>query len=131
MTAVFEGTILYSSPEIMNGDKVGPACDIWALGCIIYEMIKFKPPFEGNNPLTVAKNICDKKFVEEIRESDCVNKDIFDILQRCFEIDDQKRSNVDDISTMLGRSLLDMNNMLQEEKEILQKENEILRELFQ
>jgi hypothetical protein len=52
-------------------------------------------------------------------------------MQRCFEIDDQKRANVEDISTMLGRSLLDMNNMLQEEKEILQKENEILRELFQ
>ena len=63
VTAVFEGTILSSSPEIMNWDKVGPACDIWALGCIIYEIIKFKSPFEGNNPLTVAKNICDKNIL--------------------------------------------------------------------
>jgi len=53
--SVFEGSVMYSSPEVMKNEIISYESDIWALGCIIYEMIKLKPPFSGDNSLTVAK----------------------------------------------------------------------------
>ena len=32
------GTPLYESPEIMAGERYTNANDVWALGCILYQM---------------------------------------------------------------------------------------------
>ncbi|VVB02910.1 unnamed protein product [Arabis nemorensis] len=42
--SLFAGTIYYMPPESVGPDGViGPALDIWSLGCIIYEMFGGKP----------------------------------------------------------------------------------------
>eukprot|EP00730_Choanoeca_flexa_P003963 TRINITY_DN11552_c0_g1_i14.p1 TRINITY_DN11552_c0_g1~~TRINITY_DN11552_c0_g1_i14.p1 ORF type:complete len:145 (+),score=0.77 TRINITY_DN11552_c0_g1_i14:534-968(+) len=33
----------YLSPEQAKGDKYGQSVDIWALGCLLYELIQLKP----------------------------------------------------------------------------------------
>ena len=33
------------APELLNEDKCGPESDLWALGCIFYEMLHKKSPF--------------------------------------------------------------------------------------
>lgn len=43
-TGVSVGTPLYMSPEQAVGDPVDHRTDIWALGCVVYEMIEGAPP---------------------------------------------------------------------------------------
>ena len=39
------GTPYYASPEIWKDKPYNTKSDIWSLGCILYEMMMFNPPF--------------------------------------------------------------------------------------
>jgi serine/threonine-protein kinase len=40
------GTAQYMSPEQWRGDSIGPAADVYSLGCVLYEAITGTPPFQ-------------------------------------------------------------------------------------
>jgi len=43
------GTLPYMSPEHLEGKEADHRADIWALGCILYEMASGRPPFAANS----------------------------------------------------------------------------------
>ncbi|NUM34317.1 MAG: SUMF1/EgtB/PvdO family nonheme iron enzyme [Candidatus Brocadiae bacterium] len=54
------GTPMYVAPEQIQAGKeniVRAATDMWALGVIVYEMLKGEPPFQGNTILQVSNSI--------------------------------------------------------------------------
>ncbi|KJH42350.1 hypothetical protein DICVIV_11661 [Dictyocaulus viviparus] len=55
--ATFVGTAQYVSPEMLRGDDVGPPCDYWALGAIVFQMISGLAPFRAINDFHLMNKI--------------------------------------------------------------------------
>nr|XP_034982660.1 striated muscle preferentially expressed protein kinase isoform X3 [Zootoca vivipara] len=51
------GTLEYMAPEVVKGDPVGSAADIWGLGVLIYIMLSGRSPFFEMDPLEVESRI--------------------------------------------------------------------------
>jgi eukaryotic-like serine/threonine-protein kinase len=47
------GTLPYMSPEHLHGKQVDSRTDIWAFGCVLYEMLAGRPPFAGESDAAV------------------------------------------------------------------------------
>ena len=45
MAATKCGSPLYMSPELCSGRPYDRGCDVWALGCVMYEMMTLEPPW--------------------------------------------------------------------------------------
>ena len=39
------GTPYYLAPEVWKGEPYNNKCDIWSLGCVLYECANLEPPF--------------------------------------------------------------------------------------
>ncbi len=48
------GTATYFSPEQAQGAQPDPRSDLYSLGIVMYEMIAGRPPFTGDNPVSIA-----------------------------------------------------------------------------
>lgn len=47
------GTAGYLSPEQIRGTEPGPASDLYALGCLLFEALTGRPPFDGDNEMAL------------------------------------------------------------------------------
>ena len=52
------GTPLYLAPEMIRKQKYGIKVDVWAVGCVLFHLTNLKPPFSGDNLITLGFNIC-------------------------------------------------------------------------
>jgi serine/threonine-protein kinase len=48
------GTASYFSPEQAQGAQPDPRSDLYSLGIVMYEMVAGRPPFTGDNPVSIA-----------------------------------------------------------------------------
>jgi serine/threonine-protein kinase len=62
------GSPAHMAPEQIEGGKVGPHTDVFALGVMLYECMVGHLPFEGRNPAQVLRRVLDGSFEPADRE---------------------------------------------------------------
>jgi TolB-like protein len=81
------GTAAYMSPEQARGLAVDKRTDIWAFGCVLYEMLTGQPAFDG---MTVTDTLA--AIIERVPEwPRDVPRSITALIQRCLEKDPTRR----------------------------------------
>lgn len=87
------GTVLYMSPEQIEGKEIDLRTDIWSLGVTIYEMLTAAKPFEGEFDQTIIYSILNEEpepvtnFVSE------VHPEIIEFLNKTLSKNPEERYN--------------------------------------
>jgi len=83
----FVGTAEYVSPELLTEKITSRSSDLWALGCIIYQLLAGRPPFRATSEFLIFQKIQNKEFTYPQGFSD-IGRDIIDKL---LVVDPEKR----------------------------------------
>ena len=84
------GTAAYMSPEQARGRAVNARTDIWAFGCVFFEMLTGRPPFEGESVTDILGAIVHKEpdwnfLPQSLPEA------VRHLLERCLAKDQKQR----------------------------------------
>ena len=97
---VLLGTAAYMSPEQAKGREADKRSDIWAFGCVLYEMLTGRRAFDGEDMTEVLGAVVRLEPNWEALPSD-VPQPVRTLLQRCLVKDRRKR--IADIAAALLR----------------------------
>ncbi|KAM9724275.1 serine/threonine-protein kinase Nek10 [Menidia menidia] len=86
------GTILYSCPEVVKNEPYGEKADIWALGCVLYQMATLQPPFYSSNMLALASKIVEAAY--EPVEEEAFSERVTDMIRWCLSPDADRRPDI-------------------------------------
>ena len=90
MHGVILGTAAYMSPEQARGKSVNKATDIWAFGCVLYELLCGRPAFEGEDITEILAAVV-KTEPDWSRLTESTPPSIRMLLRRCLRKDRRER----------------------------------------
>ena len=87
------GSPAYMSPEQARGqqDRIGPQCDVYSLGAILYEMLTGQPPFRGETIMATLREVIEFPPVPPSKLNPNVSKDLETICLKCLEKQPERR----------------------------------------
>ena len=88
---VILGTAAYMSPEQARGKRVDKRTDIWAFGCVLFEMLTRQPAFAGETPSDVIAAIIERA-PDLSRLPPTTPAHIRRVIARCLEKDPKRRA---------------------------------------
>lgn len=89
----FVGTAEYVSPELLTEKNACKASDLWAFGCIIYQLLTGRPPFKAANEYLTFQKIVglDYEFPPGFPPA------ARDLVERLLVLDPQRRLSIEHI----------------------------------
>ena len=87
------GTPYYIAPEIWKDKPYDYKCDIWSLGCIIYEICTSRPPFRGTSLAELGNNILRGYYLPFSGFSN----DIKNLIAKMLIVDPNKRASINEL----------------------------------
>jgi serine/threonine-protein kinase len=87
------GTAGYIAPEQAEGAAADltPAADVYSLGAILFDLLTGRPPFLGDNPLSVIRQAAEKPAPKLRSLVPSLDRDFETICARCLERDPNAR----------------------------------------
>ncbi len=109
---VILGTAAYMSPEQAKGQEVDKRTDIWAFGCVLYEMLTARRPFPGETLSdTVAKILESGPDWNSLPAN--THARIRELLERCLDKDVKARwHDIADVRVDIQRVLADPSGVI-------------------
>jgi 3-phosphoinositide dependent protein kinase-1 len=89
----FVGTAEYVSPELLTDKNACKASDLWAFGCIVYQLLAGRPPFKAGNEYQTFQKIValDYEFPRGFPEL------AKDLVERLLVLEPQRRLTIEHI----------------------------------
>jgi 3-phosphoinositide dependent protein kinase-1 len=89
----FVGTAEYVSPELLTDKNACKASDLWAFGCIIYQLLAGRPPFKAANEYQTFQKIVALDYQFPRGFPDIAR----DLVERLLVLDPQRRLTIEHI----------------------------------
>ncbi len=111
-SGIIFGTAFYMSPEQARGRKVDKRTDIWAFGCVFYEMLTGHPAFPGEDVAEIISAVI-KGDADMDRLPDNIHPRMREVVARCLQKDLKKRyRDIGDVRFELEQVIADPNGSL-------------------
>jgi serine/threonine-protein kinase len=85
------GTPSYLAPEQARGDPLDARADLYAVGCLLYELLAGQPPFAGRNPMAVVNAHLHEQPPPLAQAAPGISHRVADIVHRALEKRPQDR----------------------------------------
>ena len=110
---VILGTAAYMSPEQARGKTVDKRADIWAFGCVLFEMLTGRAAFSGKDVTDILAAVirCGTGVEQSSREP--ASARLRELLERCLEKEAKNRySDIEDARVDIQKVLADPSGVL-------------------
>jgi Tol biopolymer transport system component len=102
---VILGTVAYMSPEQARGKAIDKRTDIWAFGCVLFEMLTGQRPFAGETTSDVIAAIIERQ-PEWSKLPPSTPTHVRRVIERCLEKDPKRRArDIADVAVQLDRDV--------------------------
>jgi serine/threonine protein kinase/Tol biopolymer transport system component len=109
---VILGTAAYMSPEQARGKPVDKRADIWAFGCVLYEMLTGRAAFQGEDVTEILAAVVKSGVNLDLLPSN-IHPRVREVITRCLKKDLKKRyQDIGDVRYEMDQALADHGGLL-------------------